>query len=91
MHRHGQADAEPLYLCTQKEMAKPNPSIAGTSRYPHSPQWLAVEVEILEWWETVRDELRVPIPFNINDSPLLHYEKELLQWWETVRGDYGYV
>lgn len=69
---------------------KPNPSIAGTSRFPHSAQWLAIEREILEWWATVRDELRVPIPFNQNDSPLLHYEKELLEWWHHERGNYGY-
>lgn len=69
---------------------KPNPSLAGTSRFPHSVLWLESELEILTWWETVRETIRVPIAMNPHDSALLHYEKELLEWWHNVRGDYGF-
>lgn len=64
---------------------KPNPTLAGTSQYEHSQIWLESELSILEWWGSVRDQLLVPIPVNVNDSILLHYEKEVLEWWHTVR------
>lgn len=70
---------------------KPNPSLAGTSRFAHSVLWLESEREILDWWETVREDLRVPIAMNLRDSALLHYEKEVLEWWHNIRGDFGYV
>lgn len=63
---------------------KPNPSLAGLS-FNHSPEWFLYEREILEWWSTVRDVLRVPIAFNPEDSALLHYEKEALEWWHNAR------
>lgn len=70
---------------------RPNPSIAGTSRYSHSELWLYSEMEILTWWETVREELLIPVALVGDESPLLQYEKEVLEWWHNVRGEYGYV
>lgn len=70
---------------------KPNPSLVGRSRFPHSQVWLQSEREILEWWESVRGDLRVPIARNGRDSALLHYEKEVLQWWHGARADEGFV
>ncbi len=64
---------------------KPNPSLIGRSRYPHSPAWLTYEPEILYWWLLLRDDLVYPIPINPRDSQLLHAEKEALEWWYHMR------
>jgi len=64
---------------------KPNPSLAGTSATKKDMLWLTVELEVLEWWLSVREKLVIPIPRNPRDSVLLHAEKELLEWWHYYR------
>jgi hypothetical protein len=64
---------------------KPNPTLVGTSRFPHSPVWLFYEPEILHWWLILRDVLVQPIPINPLDSQLLHAEKEVLEFWYHMR------
>ena len=64
---------------------KQNPTLAGRSKHPHSPLWLLHELEILQWWLTVRDDLVYPIPINPRDSQLLHAEKEALEFWFNMR------
>ena len=41
---------------------KQNPTLTGRSPRPHSPLWLLHELEILNWWLTVRDDLGLPHP-----------------------------
>ncbi len=66
-------------------MPKQNPSLAGKSKYPHSPLWLKYEREILEWWITVREQHKHQLAPGLNDDPFLIAEKELLEWWHTHR------
>ena len=68
---------------------KPNPSLSGKSKFPHSPLWLNSEQQILEWWirsrQTAVTITEAALAPNLNDSILLHAEKEALEWWHNMR------